>query len=225
MKYNVLVISKTDPNAWWMNTILERGDFSVRFVRNPARGLKEVTRTPCDLFILEDWPHDPALPRLLESVRHDIHTLAVAGLVITSAQDTAFQGEPIQGVLTAPFTAEALNDAIARTLGLPTRVQHRYLMRMMVGRGRRPSRGVEGVITVNINSGGMLVESLKPLTVGKRYVWHFSGPEAIDGLRLPGRVLRHMARGRTGIRHYIVQFDTRAKDERQRLGHYLMEHC
>ena len=225
MKTNVLVISKTDPNAWWTNTILERGDFAVRFIKSPVQGLKAVTRSPCDLFIIEDWPHDPALPRLLEALRRDIRTLAVAGLVITSVPDMSLQGEPVQAVLTAPITAEALNDAIARTLGLPTRVQHRYLMRMMVGRRGRSSKPKESVITVNINSGGMLVESLKPLTVGRLYTWCFSGPESIDGLCIPGRVLRHVSPRLRGIGHYIVQFDRSAKDQRQRLGHYLMEHC
>jgi hypothetical protein len=224
MKYTVLVLSKTDPNGWWTNTILERGDFAVRFIRNPDQGFRAIARGPCDLFIIEDWPRDPRLPRRLEGLRCDLRTFVMAGLVITAVPDPALLGEPVQAVLTAPFNPEGLNDAIARTLGLPSRVQDRHPMRMTAGWRGRSSKPDESVITININSGGMLVESLRPLEVGKRYSWHFGGPESLEGLSIPGRILRTVpASG--GTRKYMIQFDRSAQEARQRLGHYLAENC
>jgi len=224
MKYTVLVVSKSDPNGWWTSTILERGDFAVRFIRNPDQGFKAIARGPCDLFIVEDWPRDPRLPRRLEGLRCDLRTFVMAGLVITPVPDPALLGEPVQGVVTAPFKPEVLNDAIARTLGLPSRVQDRHLMRMTAGWHGRASKPQETVITININSGGMLVESLHPLAVGRRYSWCFRGPASLDGLIVPGRILR-TAPARGGTRKYMIQFDRSAQDARQKLGHYLAGKC
>jgi hypothetical protein len=221
MKYTVLVVSKTDPNGWWTNTILERGDFAVRFIRHPEQGFKAIARGPCDLFIIEDWPRDPRLPRRLEDLRCDLRNFVMAGLVITPAPDPALLGEPVQAVLTAPFDPEALNDAIARTLGLPSRVQDRHPVRMTAGWRGRSSKPEETVITININSGGMLVESLQALTVGKRHTWRFGGPDALDGLCIPGRILRAVPAPAGGTRKYIIQFDRSAQEARQKLGHYL----
>jgi hypothetical protein len=121
-------------------------------------------------------------------------------------------------------TPEMLNKAVAEVLGLPTRANKRYLTRVHLTMAAKveDARAITTVATLNISASGMLIEAVKPLPVGKDYVWSFVGVAGLKDLMIPGKIIREEPMTTAlSSKRYVVQFDPMAADKQQILGAFL----
>ena len=226
MSKRILVVSKSGPDSWWKSTILARSDCEVTFTGDYANAHQVIRLSNCDLVVIEEWPSDTHLSDFLESLRHSVSLDSPAALVITSSEIPSLAAHPVKKVLVPPVRPAEFNDAVALLLGLPTRANSRYLVRvhLSVTSNFEDMSIVATVATVNISSSGMLVESMKLLEIGKLYIWYFSGIMKLHNMTIPGTVLREEATYLRGMmKRYVVKFDESAQEQRSQLQRFLEE--
>jgi hypothetical protein len=222
MKHAVVLITKPGPERLTRNSILERGDMEIIRATDLEAGFQAIVRGPCDLFILDEGWEEPVVAHFMELLRAGVRISGLKGILVARTIPGSAQGSPSLQALPPPVTAEALNAAVARALNIPARTNRRYLVRMCLGMRDDTADILATLVTVNIDEGGMLVESAKPLSAGRFFQWAFSGARELDGLVIAGKVLREVPNPRnTSLHHYAVQFDPAARDKRQVLGRFL----
>lgn len=225
MKRRVVVISNSGPEGWWSDTILARPDFDVFYTNEYLKAYEEMLRDPVELFVFEEWPDDSShLLTFLFKVRSTVKTPGLKGIVITTSDNPSVSDTPVARVLVPPVTPEMLNNAVASSLGLATRTSRRYLTRVHLTMAPKveDSRAIATVVTLNISASGMLIEAVKPLPVGKDYVWSFVGVAGLKDLMIPGKIIREEPSATTiSAKRYVVQFDPSAEDKQKALGVFL----
>lgn len=224
MKRRVTVVSNSGPEGWWSGTILARPEFDVFYTNNYQKAYEEMLITPAELFVFEEWPGEPHLLTFLFKVRSTLKIPELKGIVISTSDNPLISDTPVAKVLTPPVTPEMFNKAVGAALGLATRTSLRYLTRVHLNIAEKPgdAKVIATVVTLSISATGMLVEALKPLPVGKDYVWSFAGVPGLKDLMIPGRIIREdpMATALSSKR-YVVQFDPAAEEQQKALGAFL----
>jgi hypothetical protein len=224
MKRRVVVISNSGPEGWWSGTILSRPDFEVLYTQDFMKAYEEMLNTPAELFIFEEWPGEPHLLTFLFKVRSTVKTPELKGIVISSSDNPSVSDTPVSKVLVPPVTPEMLNDAVASALNLAARASRRYLTRVHLTMAPKveDARAIATVVTLQISASGMLIEAVKPLPVGKDYVWSFVGVAGLKDLMIPGKIIREEPMiTALSSKRYVVQFDQMAADKQQILGAFL----
>jgi hypothetical protein len=102
---------------------------------------------------------------------------------------------------------DSFNEAVMNLLSLPSRQNARFPIRMGLGLGKGGDSFNQLASTVNISVTGLLVESLRPLTIGSTYTVRFIGTKKLASIQFSARVLRQ----------------EEAKHPGSRLGHYALE--
>jgi len=224
MKRRVVVISNSGPEGWWSGTILARPDFDVFYSDDFMKAYEEMLNTPAELFIFEEWPGESHLLTFLFKLRSTVKTPELKGIVISTSDNPSVSDTPVSKVLVPPVTPEMLNNAVAVALGLATRASRRYLTRVHLTMAAKveDARAIATVVTLNISANGMLIEAVKPLPVGKDYVWSFVGVAGLKDLMIPGKIIREEAMTTAlSAKRYVVQFDQMAEDKKKILGAFL----
>jgi hypothetical protein len=224
VRRRVIVISNSGPEGWWIGTILARPDFDVFYTHEYLKAYEEMLNTPAELFVFEEWPGESHLLTFLFKVRSTLKTPELKGIVITTSDNPSVSDTPVARVLVPPVTPEMLNNAIASSLGLATRASRRYLTRVHLTMAPKAedSRAIATVVTLNISANGMLIEAVKPLPIGKDYVWSFVGVAGLKDLMIPGKIIREEPSATTiSAKRYVVQFDASAEDKQKTLGEFL----
>jgi hypothetical protein len=222
MKHAVVLISKPGPSRLIQNSILERGDIEIIRAGDLDLGFQAIVRGPCDLFIIDQGWEESMLAHFVELLRAGVRISGLKGILVTAGVISDVQDPPSLQALRPPVTVEALNAAVAQALNIPARTNRRYLVRMCLGMREDAADLLATLVTVNIDEGGMLVESVKPLSAGRFFQWAFSGARELDGLVIAGKVLREVPNPRNAsLHHYAVQFDPDAREKRQVLGRFL----
>ena len=220
----MVVISNSGPDGWWSGTILSRPDFDVFYTSDFMKAYEGMLKTPTDLFVFEEWPGESNLLTFLFKIRSTLKTPDLKGIVISTSTNPSISDTPVVKVLVPPVTPEMLNTAVAAALGLATRVNKRYLTRVHLAMAPRveDARVIATVATLNITASGMLIEAVKPLPVGKDYVWSFIGVPDLKDLMIPGKIIREEPMiSALSSKRYVVQFDPMAQDKQKILGAFL----
>jgi len=102
----------------------------------------------------------------------------------------------------------------------PQPAKKRYLVKMTHSPNPSDSRRSVLACALNLEPGGMLVESQHPLTVGEAVYWSFMGVPELRGVTIPGTVLQEEPRPEWASqnRYYFVRFDDGAGAALSRLG-------
>jgi PilZ domain len=224
LKRRIVVISNSGPEGWWSGTILARPDFDVLYAQDFMKAYQGMLNAPAELFIFEEWPGESHLLTFLFKVRSTLKTQELKGIVISTSDNPSISDTPVAKVLVPPLTPEMLNKAVAEVLGLATRANKRYLTRVHLAMAPKveDARVIATVATLNITASGMLIEAVKPLPVGKDYVWSFIGVAGLKDLMIQGKIIREepMTSALTSKR-YVVQFDPMAEDKQKVLGDFI----
>ena len=164
------------------------------------------------------------LQHFIGRVRASYRVGRLKGLVITPIEDPSLNKPPVSEVLLPPVTVNELNATVAKVLSLPGRGARRYPVRMTVTARPEVNQAGEFVATINVSSSGMLVQTDKPLTIGKKFYWSFSDVNELKGVVIPGTVLREVAgKALLNMRCYAIKFDEDAKLQMKYLEKYLSD--
>ena len=205
-------------------TILQKDDLQLQKTDQYDAAFMFLTEAPCDLLIAWDFSQDPGLAAFLERLLFDLPGTPPVGILATAQNHPGLQQKFIQTFLNSDATLEEFNMAVARALNLPVRAHRRYLIRMHLGMAKGSTNLLATLSSVNISAGGLLVESTRELPVGQAFLWSFSGAKGLEGLSIPGIILREVEDQRHGnLRRYAIQFDSTAKAQREVLGLYLAD--
>ncbi len=220
-KRQIVVLSDVGPEAWWRKSILRRHDFNVMPVKDFRAALEVLRRVPCDLLIVEHMDGDPAISGFLREVK-DAFPLAPFKFILLSAYlPHGRPPEPVTQLVRLPCTPDQFDSCIAVALGIPPRSSRRYLLRIRLGYQGDPNALQGLAASVELNAGGMLVECSNHLTPGQKLTWSFVGVKELQGLSIPGAVLREEMPRKGNLRHYVVAFDSTAVQPRKVLADYL----
>ena len=222
---NILLVSETGMDGWWGGTILRRAELSVRQVSRLEGAFQELARNRYDLFILDQAHAEGATLQFLDTVRSRILVDSLAGIVITRTQDPRLEAAPVRTVLHPPLSPESFNRTVAETLRLPPRSSKRYLVHLRLAAAGPTGAPVGMATTLSVNDGGMMIQSLKPLPMNKRFMWTFTGARDLRGLAMPGTIIRDDSTPENpAFKRYIVRFDEEAGAKRQALARFLEDH-
>jgi hypothetical protein len=221
-----IVVLKTEEGfeGWWKDTILRRADLDVLPTKDYETAFQRIMENDPELFIVEEWSDHVRLQLFIRRVRASYTVGRLKGLVITPIENPDLNKPPVSKVLLLPLTVSELNGTVAKLLNLPRRGARRYLVRMMVNAKPEVNQAGESAVTINLSSSGMLVQTNKPLTIGKRLYWSFTGVDELKGVLIPGTVLRGTAdKVLPNIQCYAIKFDEDAKLEMEYLEKYLSD--
>lgn len=212
-------------DGWWRNTALARPDIQVHDATDYRQGAKLVATLKRDLVIAEEWPKAAGF---LDFVRKTAASPSCGSefklLLLTPSLSLDEVGPSVFGILPVPCRVEQANEAVIAALGLAFRAGTRHPVRIYVSAEQAPNVPYGTAVTLSVNSGGMVVESAQHLPAGRLFFWTFQGVPALEGLVIPGTVLRREGTPQlTRVFRYAVGFDPKAGVERKRLANYLEE--
>lgn len=221
----VVLISHSGMDGWWRNTVLARPDVQVHDATDYHQGAKLLASLKRDLVVAEEWPKAAGF---LDFVRKTA-ALPLCGrefklLLLTPSLSLEEVGPSVFAVLPSPCNVDQANEALIAALGLTIRSGVRRQVRIYVSAGQAPNTAYGTAITLSVNAGGMVVESAQHLPAGRLFFWTFQGAPALEGLVIPGTVLRREGTPQlTRAFRYAVGFDPKAITEIERLKNYLAE--
>jgi len=212
--YKLLILSKEKESSWENFEILKRKDFSIKYERDFQKGFEILIRENFDLFVAEEKPHDFSFKNFCASILNQLKVPNIKGILICSTTKIEPIG-PFKEVLYMPLNCERFNFAIAKALNLKTRASTRYIVRMHLGLIGENVKNFKTCVTLNISSEGMLVESTKPLPIGKVFLWTFQGIKDLEGFTIKGQILNKAdeERYRYGVKFIIENQDLKKKIE------------
>lgn len=220
-KRQIVLLSDVGPQAWWRASILRRHDFNVMPVKDFGAALEVLRRVPCELLIVEHQAGDESVWAFLTQVKDAFPLPAFKFILLSQSMPHGRPPEPVTQVLRLPCTPDQFDGCIAVALGIPPRSSRRYLLRIHLGYQGDPHAAQGLAASVELNSGGMLVECANHLTPGQKLTWSFVGVKELQGLSIPGSVLREDLPRKGNLRHYVVAFDSTAVQPRKALADYL----
>jgi len=219
---SVILISRSGMDGWWRGTALGRSDLQVQAAQYFAEGYRLVVSGRRDLVVAEDWPGaDGFLPFVRElTTALDQQTFKV--ILLTNRLLPGEVGRPVFELLRVPCTPEELNEKVVQALELHPRASQRHLVRLHVGVEHGHQVEFARAVTLQINAGGMLLECMDHLPTERPFTFTFQGVHELEGLVLPGRILRRESAPQLSrVFRYVVAFDPEAKEARVRLARYL----
>lgn len=220
--YKILVISNSSPSSWEVVGILKRKDFNVIYERSFEEGFQKLLKEKFDLFIAEEIPYDNSFLIFVNRVLNQIKMPWIKGILVCSTTSLIPAGS-IKYVLKTPLKPDDLNEAIANALNLRKRSSGRYIVRMHVGIGDE-IRLLRTCTTININKGGMLIETNTSLPIGKIYWWTFQGVKELEGVTVKGKVVNEApVEGFSGNYRYGIQFLEGPLDSLKKIEEFLKE--
>jgi hypothetical protein len=220
--HHVALISAEGMDGWIGHSILRRSDIVVHHTMDCDHALQIVLREDCQLAILEEWEGCTAFQRFLSELLFSINKQNFRVILITNSMAPGKGTMPIAEILPRPCDPNAFDRAIVRALGIGERAGKRHLVRIHLSGSSKDEMNLGLAVCVVLNSGGMLVESPKPLPEGKVFFWSFQGVQDLKGLRIQGRILRKAPpEGEARGACYAVAFDEDAVQEKTRIALYL----
>ncbi len=222
--YKILIISRSSPSTWEQMGILSRKDFEVKYESDFEMGFQKLVRENYDLFIAEEWPYDSAFLSFYSAVISQIKVPNLKGIFICSTSMDIKKHSAISEILRTPLNPEKFNDAVASALNLKKRSSKRYIVRMHLGLRDDSSGLLRTCITINMNKGGMLIETTKSLPIGKSFWWTFQGVLELEGLTIKGTIVNESPRESFSLNYrYGVKFDESCKDAIKKIEEFLKE--
>ena len=205
--------------------MLSRPDVEVHDATDYRQGAKLALSLRRELVVAEEWPKAAGF---LEFVRKTAASPACGSefnlLLLTGSLSLEEVGPSVFGVLPSPCSIEKANEALIAALRLTVRAGARRQVRIYVNALHAPDSVYGTAVTLSVNAGGMVVESAQHLPAGRPFFWAFQGIPALDGLIIPGTVLRREGTPQlTRVFRYAVGFDPKATLEIRRLESYLDE--
>ncbi len=224
MKPIVVLISPSGMDSWWRNTVLGRTSLDVHCAHDFQEGYRLLVNLRRDLLVVEDWPGADGFLPFVKELTGSLSQQHFKAILVTNRVDQADMRPPVCEVLPIPCHVDEINRSVVAALDLTPRAGQRHLVRFHVGAEKTPEITCGTVVTLQINAGGMLVESPQHIPEGRRLLWTFHGIPELKDVVIPGTVLRregtpHPHRGF----HYVVGFAEEAKEQRARLAKYLEE--
>jgi len=222
MAYAVVLIVRSEPGPWVKQSVLQHREIDLRITESYEAGFKLIAKGPCDLFIVFEKANDASLAEFVERLVFDLQNPNLKGIVVTPQKHPVLQQKPVDECLDPAVTLEEFNAAVAAALSFPVRAHRRHRVRMPLEAAGEQGNLTAPMSSVNISEGGMLVESTGELPVGETFTWSFEGAKDLEGLEIPGKILRELEEGRAGdLRLYAVQFVPDTKERCAFLANYL----
>ena len=169
--------------------------------------IQMLLKTPPDLVVIRD-NFGTSLPIILADLSIRYPSAPFPVLVLSDATPLPSFPKLVRCVLPTTVPVPQFNDAVASLLKLPTRRSSRLPIRIGISLSQQSSTMI--ATTINISGTGMLIETLKPLVVGKVYEFRFMGVCLSTMVpTIPVRVLRRenpTARG-SGTLLYVMEFE------------------
>ncbi len=222
--YKILIISRASPSTWEQMGILRRKDFEVKYESDFDKGFQKLVKENYDLFVAEEWPHDSAFLSFYTAVISQIKIPHLKGILICSTSLGLEKHPSISEILNSPIDPEKFNDALASALNLKRRASKRYIVRMHLGLKDDYSGLIRTCVTININKGGMLIETTKSLPIGKSFWWTFQGVLELEGLTIKGTIVNEAPKESFSLNYrYGVKFDESCKETIKKIEEFLKE--
>ena len=222
MRHSVVLVSREGMEGWFGNTVLKRSDIDVHQTSDGKAAFQLVLRTNCRLVVAEDWPGCANFQGFLSEILFSIRKEDFRAILITDSMPAGPGASPIAYVHPPGCDPVAFDRSVVEHLGLKHRAGKRYLVRLFLSASSKDEMSLGLAVCLVLNGGGMVVESPKPLPVGKTYFWSFQGISQLKGIRIPGRVLRPAApEGGAKGPCFAVAFDEDALQERTLIALYL----
>jgi len=222
--FKILLLSKSSPSSWDNVGILKRKDFNVIFESNFEEGFQKLLKENFDLFILEENPFDNTFLIFVNQVLNQLKIPTLKGILICSITKDLKEIGPFKKILFTPLEPDDLNEAIAKVLNLKQRASRRYIVRMHLRVDEEGTNFFTTCTTINLNKGGMLIETTKSLPIGKVYFWTFQGAKELDGLTIKGRIVNEAKMETFSLNfRYGVQFLEECKEAIEKIEEFLKE--
>ncbi len=224
MAYPILLLSDSGLEGWWGKTILARPDFKVQHCTHYDEAFHALLHQQYDLCVVEQAPDDHDLPRFLANASAAIKVPSLRWILVSPLDPSKLPADMVHVLLHPPLSLEIFNEAAVFALHLQSRASRRYMVRIHLAADGPAGQPIGMATSVTINAGGMLIESVGPVPIGKRLMWTFSGIPRLKGMPFPGVVLKEEQNPMGGkLRLYIVKFDDNARKQRKVLADYLDE--
>ncbi len=222
--FKILLISKSSPTSWDNVGILKRKDFNVIFESNFEEAFQKLTKEDFDLFIAEENPFDNTFLIFINQIINQLKVPTLKGILICSETKDLEEIGPFKKILFTPLEPEDLNEAIAKVLNLKQRASRRYIVRMHLGVSEEGTGFFTTCTTINLNKGGMLIETTKSLPIGKVFWWTFQGAKELDGLTIKGKIVNEAMMESFSLNfRYGVQFLEECSKEIKKIEEFLKE--
>jgi hypothetical protein len=222
MRHSVVLVSREGMEGWFGSTVLKRSDIEVHHTSDCRTAFQLVLKTDCRLVVAEDWPGCANFQGFLSEILFSFRKEDFRAILITGSMPPGPGAPPIVFVHPSGVDPDTFDRSVVEHLGLKPRAGKRYLVRLFLSASSRDEMSMGLAVCLILNGGGMLVESPKPLPVGKNYYWSFQGIPQLKGIRVPGRVLRPAApEGGAKGPCFAVAFDEDALQERTLIAMYL----
>lgn len=222
MLHRVVLVAGEGMEGWFGQTALKRSDVEVQATSDTEGALQLVIRSDCQVVVAEEWPECKRYQRLVSDLLFSIRREGFQLILLTNSMPPGPGRPPIAQVLPVPCDRDEFDRALLGVLGLKSRAGKRHLVRLHVSAVSPEEMNLGMAVCLVINPAGMMVESPRPLPLGKIYFWSFQGVPQLHGARVPGRILRQEATqpgSRASV--YAVGFDEGAAEARAHIAHYL----
>lgn len=222
--YKIILISKSNPSFWEKVEILKRKNFEVIFENSFEEGFQKISKGNFDLFIAEEDPSSNSFLIFINQILNQLKILNLKGILICTVRGDLKEVGPLKKILTKPFKLEDLDEAIAYCLNLKRRTSRRYLVRMHIGIGDNKISSFKTCTTINLNRGGMLIETTGNLPIGNTYWWTFQGVKELENISIKGKIINEVpSEGFTLKFRYGVKFLEECTDAIKKIEKFLEE--
>lgn len=222
MRHSVVLISLSGLDGWWRQTVLGRTDLEVLTAQSYAEGYRLTVAARRDLIVAEDWPGADGFLPFVRELTTALDHQRFRVILLTNRLLPGEVGHPIFDILHTPCTHEAFNAQAVQALELIPRSSQRHLVRLHVGVEHPTQVDFATGVTLQVNAGGMLLECTEHLPAERPFTFTFHGVKELEGLALPGKILRREGAAQLSrVFRYVVSFDPGAREARSRLIRYL----
>lgn len=222
--YKLIFLSNSFKEDWKKIEVLKRKDFLLTFENSFEEGFQKLVRDKYDLFIAEENPFSNSFLIFINQVLNQLKISALKGIVICTKGTEIKEVGPIKKIIFKPFKMEELEDAIISCLNLKKRTSRRYIVRMHLGIGEDKFASFKTCVAINLNKGGMLIETQGNLPIGKVYWWTFQGVKELEGVSIKGKIINEAPMEGFSLNfRYGIKFDEECKEAIKKIEEYLEE--
>lgn len=222
--FKLIIISKSSNTLWDKVEILKRKDFNLVFENNFESGFQKLAKDNYDLFIAEEDPSSSSFLIFINQILNQLKISNLKGIIICSVSSNLKPLGPIKKIILKPYKVEELEEAIANCLNLKKRISQRYLVRMHLGVGEDKFTSFKTCVALNLNKGGMLIETQGNLPIGKTYWWTFQGIKELESISIKGKIVNEAPiEGFSLNFRYGIKFDEECKDAIKKIEKFLEE--
>lgn len=195
-------------------TVLQRREWTLLTATTGAEALAIVRSRSVDLLVMDHALPDMTGADVVRVLRLDRETRGVPVLVVTARGGVeALLESGCSAVLHKPVSRQALCEKVEGLLAVQARRHLRTMVRLRVD-ARHDATFFFGS-TVNLSSGGMLLESPLDLGVGERVDLRFQLPGDPEPLIVRARAVRTLGDGAAPL--HGLEFEDLAAHERERI--------